>query len=207
MTRIFAVYLLISSSILVSGQSSQKYSMVNSFQYMTKLDTRVDHSEFFGRYAEEMGLSKQDDMTMARKQEGVNGYTHYKYTQSYSGIPVYGMSYFLHEKDGEVKTANGLFAPKLNLNTTPTLTAEEALNFAKNQMGAKQYAWESDSKQAMVDKVKPHPELCIIDRALTRVTGHYALVYRIDLYSTVPFDGKQYFVDAHNGNIYRLFLC
>ena len=203
MIRILTTSLFVFCAVVLSAQKFTKDTNTEVFRYMPTVDKQVSSSEFFNTYGEQMGLTTNDEMTLINESPGLNGYSHYKFKQSYKGVPIYGMSYALHTKGGVVKTAHGSYAARLELDTQPTLTAEEALQIAKRTMGAEEYPWEKASKQAMVNRERPVPELVIIDRALTKATGHYSLVYKIDLYSLVPIGGQQYFVDAQDGKIIK----
>jgi Zn-dependent metalloprotease len=183
------------------AQKTIKYPSTQEYRLLSSLDKPVGPSDFFSEYGSKMGLGQDDHMILQQETAGLNDYIHYKYTQHHKGLPVYGMAYILHTKDGLVRSANGSFAPRLYVDIHPALTIEESIEIAKQDMGSKHYPWEVDSSRAGVSKEKPSPQLCIIDKGLTRTTGIHKLVYRMDLYSAEPLDGQQYFIDAHTGEI------
>ncbi len=202
MTRVLlSICFLLAILPSIYSQKTIKYPSTQEYRQLSSIDQAISPSEFFSEYGSKMGLRLDDEMLLEQETAGLNGYSHYKYTQSYKGVPVYGMAYILHTKDGLVRSANGSFAPRLDIETDPTLTAEESISIAKQDMGSKHYPWEVDSSRAGVSEEKPSPQLCIIDKSLTRTTGIHKLVYRLDLYSAEPLDGQQYFIDAHTGEI------
>jgi len=88
-------------------------------------------------------LQDKDDLDLIAEQSDQLGMRHYRYQQTYDGIPIEGAIYLLHEKENRVKTANGKLIHQLNLNTVPSISVDAALTFALAHIDAEQYAWDA----------------------------------------------------------------
>ncbi len=192
-------YLLLSFSILCCSLFSQNVSkdaVVDRFEVFrpTQQDLKVE--EFFGRYDTEMGLTPGDEFVAISEQKGLNNFSHVRYQQIHDGIPVYGVSYILHTRNGYVTSANGNFLPAIDIELTPVLSTEEALSLAMSDMNAEEYEWQAHNRSTA-----PTPELNIINQQLTKFNGNYNLVYRFELRSHDPIEAYEYYIDAHSGLI------
>lgn len=125
------------------------------------------------------------------EKRSTNGYLHSKYVQTYKNLDVFGSSYILHSKNNYVISSNGYLAQDINIETTPTVQAHEAIIIAKNSMPGNQY---------FEDRVAP-VELMILDKAFPKVSSNYSLVYKVEVYTSTPIAKKIIFVDALNGSI------
>ncbi|MCU0347963.1 MAG: M4 family metallopeptidase [Saprospiraceae bacterium] len=186
----FALALQFFFSLAAFGQNKQvaKAYLVQQFGTYKNADPSLSHANFFERMADKMQLDQGSEMVLFETNEGSNGYTHYKYKQLHNGLPVFGNTYILHEKNGVVVLANGHFSPRAGLPEKPGIDADAALAFAKQEMNALRYA-----------EVQAKPVLCYVDPAFPKVSETLRLAYQVDLSSTEPFDKKRWFVDAKTG--------
>ncbi len=138
------------------------------------------------------------------------GFKHYRYEQMYEGIKIEGATWFVHEKNGIAKTANGNLVKDLNLSTTPTLSEEQALQYALNSVNAEVWAWENEMYEMMTKEDNenatfyPKGELVIVSPDLA--TGNasaesYRLAYKFDIFAAESLSRDFIYVDAQNGNI------
>lgn len=113
---------------------------------------------------------------------------HVKYQQYYNDIPLSGKVIMVHSKKGNVLSINGQVGTDFKLNTTPSISVDQAVSNAKNEFG-------------ISDKSKVYtPELVIY----TKVEGEavvelLAYEFRIDSFS--PFLMKNIWVDAQTGEV------
>ncbi len=192
-------YLFLSFSILCFSLFSQDASMdapLDRFAIFRPSQQDLKVEDFFENYFIEMGLTKADEFVIIKEKEGLNNFSHIRYQQVHGGIPVFGVSYILHTKDGYITSANGSFLPAIDLELTPILSAEQALSLAMSDIAAEEYEWQADAKKAA-----PVPELNIINQQLTKFNGNYNLVYRFELRSHDPIAAYEYYIDAHSGII------
>ncbi|HLP92643.1 MAG TPA: M4 family metallopeptidase [Saprospiraceae bacterium] len=168
--------------------------LVNKFDFFLPPNLSIPHSRYFQVMADQMHLTSDSQMKLEEEIEGHNGYLHYQYQQFHDGVPVFGGTYILHEKDGRVTHGTGRYAPRINTSVTPDLDEAAALLFAKNDMGAEQYS----------DKAT-NIRLVLIDPAFPEVSENVVLAYQVDLVATEPVEKHRYFVDAHHGEIVKDF--
>lgn len=137
------------------------------------------------------------------------GLTHIRLQQTYQGIPVELAEWILHINKAEIKSMNGLIFNNLELSATPTLTQEQALDFAKKHIGATAYKWEIPEEEAHYkwesgdesNTYYPTGELVYIPKKYTIKAENYRLAYKFDIYSHEPLSRSYVFVDAITGEI------
>jgi len=200
MIRTTILLLLMSSNLIAQQITTSKLSLNSEFAHFVPVDYQGSAATFFDDYKSQMGLNAQDNFIMTSEDEGKNGYKHFRYKQYHQGIKIYGASYTIHEKNGIVLYTNGKVLPKIEIETTPTLSPYEALKYAMNHMQAKLYSWEVGSRNPIK---KPVPELVILDKSVTSFTGDYRLAYEIELHSIQPLDANVYLIDAHTGYVIK----
>ena len=140
------------------------------------------------------------------------GMVHQKYQQYYDGIKVEYAEYHAHGKGNTLHLLNGE-AKRINqLNTMPSLTAEEALQRAKAFIGASEYMWEDPEQEQWAKTIAgntnasfyPKGELVIVDNYLTSDRNKYrqpTLAYKFNIYAKKPLSRDYVYVDAHTGEI------
>ena len=62
-----------------------------------------------------LNMQKDDELQLYQTDKDEIGYTHYRYSQSYKGIPVEGSMIIVHVKEGKVVSFNGDFSPNINI--------------------------------------------------------------------------------------------
>ncbi len=196
----YLILLFSLSTLLVFSQSSDRSttSYLNDFRVHKNELPDLELEDFFITQRTAMGLSSDDEMRLLRYEKGKNGYEHYRYEHLYKGVPVFGSQYLVHTKDGLVISSNGSYFPGIQLSIEPSLSQEQALRIAMNEMDAEEYAWEAQTKNR---NERPQPQLVIIDREIPKVTGNYKLAYKVEIRSTKPVAAMSYYVDAQQGNI------
>lgn len=137
------------------------------------------------------------------------GYTHHKYLQSLNGIPILGSEFYIHENPSIQKfTANGKLIENIDVNTTPLIDGNTAIDLAIKHDGGTTYYWQrrSNDERQSPDKINveqnffPIPNLFILNSGKEGVAD-YKLIYRVRLYSSLPLRTMDYYVDAQTGDI------
>jgi len=137
------------------------------------------------------------------------GMTHYKYQQYVNAIPVEGGVYILHTKDNYILSANGNYYSSINIGTSPSITAETAIQKAKEAVPSEQYMWEVEGAdkalQALLKDENAHyypqPTLCIIAEKSSTANPTYHLVWKMDIYSSKPVARYWVYIDAQTGSV------
>jgi len=84
--------------------------------------------EFFREYGDAFGVEEPDtELKEVISARDATGTEHTVLAQTYEDIPVFGGELRAHfDRDGELVVVNGTFVAGLKINTTPTLTEEQA---------------------------------------------------------------------------------
>lgn len=130
------------------------------------------------------------DLIQYKQFDDKAGFSHIRYRQHYKGVPVeYGV-YYVHSRGGNVASANGEWYDGISLNTNPSITAEQAYQFACNYMNAK--TWWHEREEANNNKLMILP-----------MDGSYHLVYKCDVYAKDPWKREWIYVDAQSGTVLK----
>lgn len=140
------------------------------------------------------------------------GMEHYRYQQTFAGIPIEHAIYSVHVKNGKVISQNGKwirdFPP--GLQTASTLRQPSALNSALTFIGAEQYKWQLSAEEAFIKREQNNPDATFYPKAeLVFYSGSeedvipsaLRLAYKFDIYAQTPVSRQIVFVDAQNGKI------
>ena len=144
---------------------------------------------------------------------------HYKYRQTYKGIPVEGAVLIEHfDRTGVLKFTNGKLAVDLNLNVSPQFSEQAAKNhllstFPQDWVMAWENAhYEQDIKQNLGDSTatnEPTGELVLALDNYANLTwnidgSRYRLAYKFTMHTISPIDiSNTYFVDANTGEVFK----
>lgn len=152
-------------------------------------------------------LSVNDEMHLLSSKNDALGYRHFRFQQTYKDVPIEGAVYLMHEKNNQVKNANGKLVRNLNLNTTPAICKSEALEIALSHVDATLYAWNHPMYENLKKQIEncidatfyPAGELVIIDLGFGIEAANYRLAYKFDIYSVEPLKRSWAYIDAQNG--------
>jgi len=137
-----------------------------------------------------------------------------RFQQFYNGVKVEHGHYNAVVTEGNVASLIGEFYEVGQVNTTPNISAEQAINLAKNFVGAKKYAWEVITEswsaltppaiaQAKLDALAeyyPEGELVLVDDYDTPEID-LDLAYKLNVYATDPISRAYVYINAHSGKI------
>ena len=161
---------------------------------------------------EQLSLAPANDLKMIASETDDLGMVHQKYQQYYNGIKVEYATYSAHGRGNNLELMNGEVRDVKDLNTTPTLSADAALQMARQFIGAKKYMWEDPEQELWARKITgdenatfyPKGELVIVDNYLTTDREKYhqpTLAYKLNVYAMEPLSRDYIYVDAHTGEI------
>lgn len=139
------------------------------------------------------------------------GFEHFRYQQTYSGIPVELAVYVMHVSNGTVSSQNGKWVKDFpaDLQTTASLSKATALKYATAFIGAKTYKWELASEEAFIKREQNDPNATFYPKGeLVYYSGegdvtpaNLRLAYKFDIYANLPLSRQYVFVDAVTGKI------
>jgi len=164
----------------------------------------ISSSEGMSGIAGILGMSSADSWQRTRNEKDDLGFTHSRYQQYYQNIKVVTGEYILHQKGNRLVSANGVFYSQLTISTTANISAQEALDQAKKDIGASKYLWECpESEQiALTGKVySPNGELVILPSIKGDKKHKAILCWQLDVYATAPHARYNVYVDSNTGTI------
>lgn len=178
--------------------------------------TRLDASEqvsFNPQNARAIfGLDVSSDLLLLNTESDNLGMTHYRYYQTYNGIPVENSMYIVHTQQGKLTGMSGSVITAFDKNAVakskPSLSKVNAISAATKYVGAQKYAWEDANFEQRIKMRKganatyyPSPQLVWYGGDDDINPKDLKLAYKIDIYSIAPRDRKFIFVDAANGKV------
>lgn len=102
--------------------------------YLFKSNTSLSGETIFETTSEELQLSENDKMVIMSSVTDELGCRHFRYQQTYKGIPVEDGVYCVHERDGRVISANGRIIRNLNYSGVPSFSTDSLMKIATNQV-------------------------------------------------------------------------
>lgn len=156
-------------------------------------------------------LSQSNNALLNHSENDNLGFVHYRYQQTFAGIPVEHAIYIMHVKGGSVNSENGKWIKDFpsGLKTSPSLSKTAALNAALKFVGAKQYKWQIPGEEAFIKREQNDPtatfypkgELVLYSGEEEVIPSSLRLAYKFDIYAHNPTSRQIVFVDAINGKI------
>ncbi len=156
---------------------------------------------------EVLQLNSNDSWQLIRTDHDELGMQHHRYQQYYRGIPVQTGEYIVHERQGVIKSMNGVFYKSLPATTSPVIGETEALDRALENIGASVYLWETpDAEQiALVGhshgKDRPKGELVILPSLGFEKGQTTSLCWKFDIYAHEPHQRYNIYINAENGKV------
>ncbi|MGB0895988.1 MAG: M4 family metallopeptidase [Flavobacteriaceae bacterium] len=156
---------------------------------------------FLSQYKSIFGITDiSSQLNYASKQTDANNLTRLIYTQVKNNVPVYDGKLYFHFNSNEQLTAiNGNFIPNIKLNTTPSITKQQAETIALNTVNNQGINYSNTDIFAQKNTMYIFPKG--IERGIMTLQK---LVYEIEVRNNN--DVREYlFVNAHDGSITEQF--
>lgn len=171
-------------------------------------NTTITPGNFFQKLSEVLGLAPIDHFVLADSGTNDIGYTWYRFTQYYNGVPVKGGQFMLFEKNGRLQNGHGKFYGSLGIDTWPLLSPAQSIEFARKMIHTKQSNTNDSSqpdktgKNATTGNTRVStPELVIAPKNGIYSKEQFRLCYRQNVYAARPYTDVQLFIDAHTGEL------
>lgn len=159
-----------------------------------------------------LGISLQDKMKLERSNTDPAGNKHYKYAQYHNNVRIEGVEIGVHERNGRVHLINGEAIRGLQVETTPYISSEQAIEIALENYPADVYLWQDafsverfKAKKGADATLYPTPELLIV-RKDTKGAKHgdnYTLAWRMFIGAKQPYISTYVYIDAIHGTLLR----
>lgn len=156
------------------------------------------------------GLDANSDLILKKSETDVSGTTHFRFYQTYRGIPVENAMYVAHTVGGKLTAMSGSIITDFNLKSEkkPSLSESQAIENALNFVNAKKYAWQNEEFEQRIKFRNGSEASYYPTAAKVWYSGDeeinpekLKLAYKVDVYSLQPLDRKYVFVDAQSGEV------
>jgi bacillolysin len=159
------------------------------------------------------GVDANSDLVLAKTESDKLGYVHYRFYQTYNGVPVENSMYTAHTRNALLNGMTGSiivdFDPSTKQRTNARISAAKAIDAAIRSAGAQVYAWndaglEKSIKMQTGDKAAsyaPKAKLVWYSPGDGLNPRELRLAYKIDVYAIKPLSRIDYFIDAITGKV------
>lgn len=160
-----------------------------------------------------LGLDNQSALVLKSTFKDNLGYTHYRFYQTYRGIPVNRSMYIVNVKDGKVVSMSGSIITDFSNNTsaitTSKISAKQAIENAIANVGATKYVWQEPGMEKSIKAQLKNPNASYypVAEKCWYYTGdqidpqNLILAYKVDVFAEEPFSRAYYFIDASTGKV------
>ncbi|WP_276131763.1 M4 family metallopeptidase [Polluticoccus soli] len=194
---------------IINGSSYVRMAATSPYPSFARMapTARLKTADFLPWLRESVNTKTPTEFKLLKQEKDELGIDHYRYIQTFKGIPIDKSTYMVHSKNGNVTSFNGLaLDPPANLSPTPTLTEVQGLEKAKQFIGAKRYKWEDDFWTKDLRDRKKDPNATYYPKAelywyVNKEFNNYRLAYRYDIHSADPDHVVRIYVDAQTGAI------
>lgn len=160
--------------------------------------------DFLGEVKVALKLKDTDqELEMINMESDELGMTHIQLQQKFKNIPVYGGEIWLHTKGEKIDVLNGRNFPTPNLSSiSPSITAEQAIEFAMNDVGKKSIVQRAGVTGKLLAMQKNTSEIIIYHK-----DGNFDeeyLAYNLTIKPNV-LERWTYFIDANTGEVLKRF--
>ncbi|PWJ42262.1 M4 family metallopeptidase [Sediminitomix flava] len=154
----------------------------------------------------EFGLGDHSVMEFVKEEQINSNVKNYTFKQTFNNIPVEGTIHKVRESEKKIET-HGFIASQLNIDTHASIRADEAIDQAKANIGAKLYLWEDEKLTSFLNRgdkhnhFEPKAELVIVGPNFIADLEDYKLAWKLDVFATDPQSHYDVYVDAHTGEV------
>jgi len=202
MKKIFTfLFLLVFTSAIFAQQVEKQTLDRNGFPTFVKFDTKTksfSKTETKAVLNSLFNLTKSDEFKTLRSEKDQIGYVHERFQQHYKGIKVENGVYIVHSRNGAIESLSGEYKLIKDINTTPSISANDAIEKAKAFVNAEKYMWEQEKSYT------PEAKLVIIEHDYGKHPKDVyepVLAYKTDIYAAKPLSRDNIYINAHTGEV------
>lgn len=161
-----------------------------------------------------LGLDSRSDLKLIGSQNDNLGYTHYRFIQTFEGVPIENSMLIAHVKGGKLVAVTGdviteFPASMPSVSSFKMISANDAVQKAIKHVGASKYMWQDVDMEARFKEQMKNAKATLFPKV--EKVWYYngddinavkmELTYKIDVYAAEPESRAFYFVNVSNGNI------
>jgi len=166
-----------------------------------KSDTNLQSSTKSELFKNVLKLSPNSELRLSTSEKDATGnFLDEKYQLYTNNIKVEFGIYNLHYKNGNLTSMNGEIFRTDNVKTSPSISAQSALDRAIQNVGAEKYMWD-DAASNVDNYKKPIGELVLLPLQQADETFKLSLAYKFDVFASQPMSRAYIYVDAATGKI------
>lgn len=159
------------------------------------------------------GFDAQSSLVLKSTETDNLGIVHYRYYQTWKGIPINRSMYIVNVKKGKLESATGSvvtdFSTDMAKRNSAKISAKQAVTNAINYVGASKYVWQIPAMENNLKSIMknasatyyPVAEKCWYNPGDEINPENLILAYKVDIFAEEPFSRAYYFVDASTGKI------
>lgn len=174
------------------------------FKNSDKSFKKGQEKDVFKKY---LKLTGKDEMKKLMSSSDELGFTHEKYQQYYKGIKVDFGEYNVHLKENVVESMNGEFKRIKDIDISPNISEELALQKAMAHTKARDFMWEDANMEKWIKQENsdsqatyyPKAELVIVQNLYSNKA--MCLAYKFDIFTNNPLSRNYIYVSASDGTI------
>lgn len=160
-----------------------------------------------------LNLDGNADLILKRTEQDKLGYIHFRYYQTYRGVPVENSMFIIHARNGVLKSLGGAivtdFDPLMDERAASKISDAQAIAVAIKHVNAKVYAWQDADMQQRIKIQTNNPNASYLPKASLVWYSptddvsprELRLCYKVDIYARQPLSRAYYFVDAITGKV------
>ena len=196
-SKILGIVLLLNSLVFI-GQNNNNQE-ARAHQKTIKINTiNTSVEDAIESFSKEYNLNKNYAYTSLYSNLDERNLKHEKFQQFYKNLKVEFGIVITHTNKEGVYSVNGELYNANDLNTSPTLSKQQAFNQAVQYINSDKYLWEDTNQAVLLNYKKPEGELIIFPNL---TTGEIRLAYKFDIYSLIPLSRQEIYIDAHNAQV------
>lgn len=136
------------------------------------------------------GFTEPYNLSLINTETDQLGMVHYRYMETYNGVPVEGTMWIVHTKGNKIKSMNGVLYAQLPAANAQIYDLRSCYNIALQHIPAQYYY--NDSVEG---------ELYWASQNNSGNPQQFRLCYRFNIYAAIPLQRKYVFVDVTTGKV------
>lgn len=162
-----------------------------------KKEAKLNPNTFFKDYGNSLGLRQHYDFKPLKDETDNKQIRHQRFQLHYKNIPVEGVEFGFHSKEGFLNAAHGRIPENLEFDISKPMPEPKALDIAL-----------ADRKVTLNDlekkgRKKPEGRLILANTREEVVASNYRLTYVFDVYGNETLNAYSIYVDASSGEIVK----
>ncbi len=132
------------------------------------------------------------------------GMTHFRYRQTYQGIPIENTQYIFHTKNNKIGSMNGCLLSKPDVEGSFSLSPEQAVQKALGAIQAEQFIFELPVEMQIAGFASyklPVAEKVYYPKGGRPESNQLHAAYKVDVYAWKPYSRQWVYIDAISGKV------